>query len=279
MTTEQDFLPTETQYEEQNTRSGDGLLRFYWMNGDPRLKTGGRFWMNVDDVTSANIVLPNPWKVVNNTFKNGDSDDIYVSPALHIAPIVWRQQNFIKNASGGVESWIEEKKFGKLGQNEGIAFEMLCLVQGIEQPVVMSLRSTKASMAFAANILPDYKKMRDEVKKSRGAQVVPPYWFWLAVRAAIKPDKSPVYETVNGSIITPLVWVAPENHLTDRTAWKSMYVGSELANRGEFIYLDIGKAWAAKRIGEGYSAQPEAVEPAGRNVPQAYAEDENGMPF
>lgn len=279
MTTEQDFLPTETQYEEQTANSGDGLLRMYWMNGVPQLKSGGRFWMNAERVESAGLVLPTPWKVVNNTFKSGEAEDIYASPALHLAPIVWRQQNFMKNASGGVESWIEEKKFGKLGTNEGIAFELLCLVQGIDQPLVLSLKSTKASMAFAANILPDYGKMRTEVKKSRTGTTISPWWFWLAIRAAIKPDKTPAYETVNGSVITPPTWIAPENYLTDRAAWKAMYVGAELAALGEFVYLDTGKAWAAKRISEGYSAQPDIASVAGgRNVPQAYSEDDQ-VPF
>lgn len=275
MTTEQDFLPTETAYEEQSTRNGDGLLRIYWMNGNPQLKTGGRFWMNIDHVTTANLVLPKTWKVVEHTFKSGDTDDIYASPALHMAAIAWRQQNFIKNGSGGFESWVEEKKFGKLGASEGIAFELLCLVQDIEQPLVLSLKSTKASMAFAANILPAYKKMRDEVKKSRTGNTIPPWWFWLAIRAAIKADKTPVYEMINGSPVTVPTWIAPDNYLTDRASWKTMFVGNDLAAQGESVYLETGKAWAAKRISEGSGAQPATTpEPAGRNVPQAYTEDE-----
>jgi len=269
--TEQDYLPTETAYEEQQSNVGDGLPRFYWMNGEPRDKTPGRFWMDAERAENAGIVPAN-WTLVDHTFKRGETATLYVSPALYIAPISWRQQNFIKNASGGVESWIEERKFSKLAQNEGIAFEMLCLVKGLEQPMVLSLKSTKASMAWAANILPEYSKLRTEIKKSRTGQVIPPWWFWLAIRSAIgDKDKKPVYETVNGSVITPPIWVAPDN-LHDRETWKSMYVGTDIAALGEAAYVETGKAWAAKRISEGYNPQTEAVAPAGRNAPQAYSE-------
>lgn len=276
MTTEQDYLPTQTQYEEQQTSGGDGLTRMYWMNGEPRDKSPGRFWMDADRADSAGLsVLPKPWQAIEHTFKRGETASLYVAPALYIAPICWRQQNFIKNASGGVETWIEERKFAKLAPNEGIAFELLCLVQGIDQPMVLSLKSTKASMAWAANILKDYKSMRDEIKKSRGGSVVPPWWFWLAVRSAVnEKDKKPIYETVNGSVITPPTWVTPGD-IHARETWKAMYVGNDLAALGESVYLETGKAWAAKRISEGYSAQPDATpEPSGRNVPQPYTEDE-----
>lgn len=273
--TEHDYLPTETAYEEQTTGGGDGLPRFYWMNGEPRDKSPGRFWMDAERAESAGLVdLPKPWVLVEHTFKRGETANLYVSPALYIAPISWRQQNFMKNASGGVETWIEERKFAKLAPNEGIAFELFCLVQGIEQPMVLSLKSTKASMAWAANILPEYSKLRTEIKKSRTGQVIPPWWFWLAIRSAIgDKDKKPVYETINGSVITPPIWVAPDN-LHDRATWKSMYVGTEIAAAGEAAYVETGKAWAAKRISEGYSAQPDAPAANGRNVPQAYTEDE-----
>lgn len=274
----EEFLPTGTSYEEQSGNAGDGLARFYWMNGEPRDKTPGRFWMDQERASNAGLIaLPQPWKAITHTFKRGDTADLFMSPALRIAPIVWKQQNFIKDASGNVESWIEEKKFGKLAQGEGIAFELLCLVQGIDIPLVLSMKSTKASMAWAANILPDYKKLRDAVKKSRNGATVPPWWFWLNIRSAIKADKTPAYETINGSVITPPTWVAPAD-VSSRDAWKELYVGNELASIGEAIYLDTGKAWATRKISDGYQRQD--VEPTNdRNVPQVYQEDEAGIPF
>lgn len=269
----------QTSYEEQSTSTGDGLTRMYWMNGEPRDRTPGRFWMDQERVANAGITAaPEGWQATPHTFKRGESADLYVASALWIAPIVWRQQNYYKDASGGVESWIPDRKFGKLAQNEGIAAEVLCLVQGIDQPMVLRLNSTKASMAWVANILPDYKKMRDAVRKSREGAVVPPWWFWLAVRSAMKTEKNgqttPIYETVNGSVITPPIWVAPDD-ITDRAAWKALYVGNDLANQGEAIYLETGKEWAAKRIGDGYAAQPESEL---KNAPQP-VESDRDLPF
>lgn len=270
-------LPTETAYEEQQSNTGDGLFRMYWLNGNPQLKTGGRFWIGTDKAEAAELTLPAPWSVVSHTFKRGATSDIWVADELKIAPISWRQQNFWKNEDGGVESWIEEKRFGKLEQNEGIAFELLCLVQGVDIPMVLSVKSSKASMAWAANILPDYRKMRDAVKKSRGAKVIPPWWFWLTVRApVIGKDKKPHYEVVKGSTITPMTWIVADDYLENRETWKSMYVGADVAAMGERVYVDTGKAWATKRISEGYTihADQDAPETNGRNVPQAYTEDE-----
>jgi hypothetical protein len=268
----------QTSYEEQSTSSGDGITRMYWMNGEPRDKTPGRFWMDQERVANAGITeAPTGWKAINHTFRRGESADLYVAAGLRIAPIVWRQQNYYKDGSGGVEGWIADRKFGKLASNEGIAAEILCLVQGIDQPMVLRLNSTKASMAWMATILPAYKKMRDAVRKSRNGAPVPPWWFWLAVRSAVKAEEdgkaTPVYEKVNGSVVTPPIWVAPED-TADREAWKALYVGNDLANQGEAIYLETGREWATKRIGDGYSAQPE---PEGRNVPQPVSESD--IPF
>ena len=97
--------------------------------------------------------------------------------ALRLAPICWRQQNFIKDDEGCVATWLEPGKRGKFGPGEAVFFEMLAIVEGLSEPVVFSTKSIKAAMAFLANILPDYRKVRDAIKAERGGRAVPPWWF------------------------------------------------------------------------------------------------------
>lgn len=270
-----DFADRQTEYTEQSGGgASDGYTRIWWLNGEARDNTPGRFWTMPDNLADAGISFDKPWKMINHTFKDGAKKDILVAAALRIAPICWRQQNFVKDASGGVESWIAERKRGKLPEGQGVAFEMLALVEGLSEPVVINTKGITTSMAWLVEILPEYRKLRDEVKKSRGtASDIPPWWFWLAIRSELDADKKPVYRKTPGTPVTPPLWI--HGDITSRDTWKAMYVGNDNADAGDRAYFqDGGREWAQRLIGDG--AAPAAV-PAGRNVPQPVEED--GVPF
>lgn len=274
-----DFSEQESQYTEQSSGTSDGYARIYWMNGEPRVKTPGRFWAFPDRLAEAGITVGAPWsEPQKHAFKDGNEKPLHFARALRLAPICWRQQNFIKDDEGGVATWLEPGKRGKFGPGEAVFFEMLAIVEGLSEPVVFSTKSIKAAMAFLANILPDYRKVRDAIKAERGGRAVPPWWFWLAIRSAVDPQtKEPVYEKTSGSMVTPPIWVMPPN-LESRETWKTMYVGSDLAAVGEAAWL-AARDWASRPISEGFSAQgaEEAAPAGGRNVPQAVT-DAN-LPF
>jgi hypothetical protein len=270
-----DFMDRESAYQEQSGGAGDGYTRIYWMNGEPRDKTPGRFWTYPDKLIDAGISFDKPWKLITHTFSDGNSKDILVTPALHIAPVCWKQQTFIRDATGGVAGWVTERSFGKkMEAGQSVYFEMLTIAEGLSLPVVFSTKGIKTSMAFLADILPEYRKMRDEIKKSRGGKVVPPWWFWLAIRSDLDTNKQPSYEkTPQGKAVTPPRWIQAGD-VTQRETWKAMYVGHDRADEGETTYQEAAE-WVKRLISEGYSTQAEEA-PAGRNVPQPITED---VPF
>ena len=270
--TSDDFLPQDGHYEEQTGGAGDGFPRIYWMNGVARDKTPGWFWMTDDRRVSADLTFGDEWKSRDHSFEGGGNDTIWYTPALYVAPIAWRQQTYIGSEGSQVERWITGRRFGKFADGERMAFEGLALVKGIEQPVVLGTKATKTSMAWLTDILPAYKKLRDEVRKTRNGAAVPPWWFWLAIRSARDPKGGPVYEKTKGRMVTPPIWIAPED-ITSREAWKAIYVGNEIAAQGQTIYDSVGRDWATQPIGDS-----DAPMPAGRNVPQAIEEDAE-IPF
>ena len=270
-----DFMDKETSYQEQSGGTSDGYARIYWMNGAPRDKTPGRFWAFPEWLEESGVSVGEPWKAVDHTFSDGNSKSIVVAPALRVAPICWRQQNFIKDDSGGVAEWLPLGKRGKFGPDEAVFFEMLCMVEGIDVPVVFSAKGIKTAMAWLASILPEYRKMRDTVKQSRGGKVVPPWWFWLNIRSERDAKNQPVYEKTVGAMVTPPIWV-PQGDIVSRDTWKAMYVGNDLADAGEQAYQDAAE-WARQAIGD--SRQPVDAAPSYKNAPQPIEDDGSDIPF
>ena len=142
-----EFLPTDSVYQEPSNGSNDGYARLYWMNGEPRLQTPGRFWTFPERMDEASIQLESPWKSIEHTFSDGAQKTLLASPALHLAPICWRQQNFLKDASGNVDSWLPAGKRGKFAPGEGVYFEMLTFVEGSTEAMVFSAKGTKTAMS------------------------------------------------------------------------------------------------------------------------------------
>lgn len=270
-----EFLPTDSVYQEPSNGSNDGYARLYWMNGEPRLQTPGRFWTFPERMDEASIQLESPWKSIEHTFSDGAQKTLLASPALHLAPICWRQQNFLKDASGNVDSWLPAGKRGKFAPGEGVYFEMLTFVEGSTEAMVFSAKGTKTAMAWLASILPDYRKMRDGVRQIRGGKPVPPWWFWLAIRGALDAQKKPVYEkTLGNSYVTAPTWV--HDDLSSRDTWKAMYVGNELAARGELLYQEAA-LWASSPISDSHQVVQQET-PSGRNTPRPL-EDDSEIPF
>lgn len=271
-----DFINQPTAYQEQNATNSDGYGRVWWMNGEPRDGTPGRFWLNPDAMADLGIAFEKPWKVIEHTFSDGNKKQIAVAAALHVAPICWRQQTYIRNDTGGVAGWVTTRSRGKLEAGQSVYFEMLCILEGLNTPVVFSTKQVKTSMAWLADILPDYRKLRDVIKAARNGQAVPPWWFWLAIRSEIGTDKKPVYEKTQGRAVTPPKWIKPAD-LDNRDTWKAMYVGAEIADWGEQAYTHGGLEWAQRLISETYSATEPQAASNGRNVPQEISEAD--IPF
>ena len=253
---------------------GDGLPRIHWMNGDRKAGTPGYFWTEArqfDDPPGE------PWTAKTIAHDSGGTTEAYVTEKLRIAVISWRTQAILDERDAGgknVRTYYPRANMIK-GSRESVYVEVMCFVEGMENPVVWSSPSIKTSMAIIASggILDTARRQLHDVaaKPSVWGMKLNRWAFWLPIKTAIEVDAKgkPVifYETTKGKPVTPpKVYIPKDDPL-------SLYVGDDAYSAGYEVYLQF-PGWSKERRSGDES--PPAVEPAApsRNVPQPIEEEE-----
>lgn len=236
--------------------------KFWWHNGDRKAKTPGTFYARAADYPEG---LGAPWAAEDRF----DNEQGFAAAELKIAVLLQRSQPFreVKDDTGkttGVE-WLTQWAKG-----DKILTELLCLVEGYEQPVVWSMKGmTAKAVVGRGGILWAYRDglLKTACKLARRA--LPQWSFWLPIASKRTTDGKIAYEDTGfSSFITP-----PALHFPDN-AIDTLFGGQALIDRGEDA-LALYPDWAEFRRLPGNTVEADAVvetvpalPAARRNVPQ-----------
>lgn len=236
--------------------------KFWWHNGVKAAKTPGSFYARAADYPEG---LEEPW----HSEERFDNEPGYVAAQLNIAVILQRSQPFreIKDATGkttGIE-WLTQWSKG-----DKILTELLCLIEGYDQPVVWSMKGmTAKAVVGRGGILQTYRDglLKTACKLARRA--LPQWSFWLPIASKRTADGKVAYEDTGfSSFITPPALVLPDN------AIDVLFGRQSLITRGEDA-LNMYPAWEQfKRLpgnifeGETTVEMVPALPAPHRNVPQ-----------
>lgn len=248
--------------------------RIWWRNGVKQAKTGGFFYTSDKEFPGG---LEAPWA----TKEVYDGENGYVAERLRVAVLAKRSQPFRdpKDASGKRDR-TQPRQWGlKWEPGMQIYTELLCFIEGYAGPVIWCADGLTGKAVDAA--LKAYKTGL-LAEGSRVAKRALPWWsFWLPVSTKLAGDGKVAYEDTGfGSFVTPPALALGGNALD------TLFVGAEVLAAGAEVLNDSFAAWA-KTIPPhrlpGNVVEAEVVEikalPAGRNVPQAIGEDEDGPTY
>lgn len=247
--------------------------RIIWLHGTKQggAKTPGVFYVKASELSDTPSA---PWKADDERFENEYG---YSTPELKIAIIGFRSQWFIPAAEPGQPpEWLQEYREG-VGAKKST--EYLCLVEGIADPMVLSV-SGKNKAGPLLDILKTYQngllKQASRIKRRQ----MPLWSFWLPIANRRDEGGQTLYLTaqdstgkVYKSIVTPPALYLPDNPLD------TLYVGAETISYGAQVRNDFAEWFKAKRLPQGtveghvtVSAPKQLAAP--RNVPQPLHPDE-----
>lgn len=251
------------EYEVHQDQQGDGLPRIWWHHGDRKAKTPGSFYTRSEDWVGD---LPAPW-TADDRF---DGETGWAATVLKILPITYRNQPFRRIEQGGK---TRREYVARWEQGMSIHTELLCLVEGLEGPVVWSMKGmTGAAVTGKGGIFPQARQALIGPAEKALKKKVPMHAFWLPIGQRLK-DGKPDYVTLEqGSVITPPALRMPD--LDGRDLLNALYAGkATIEYAGEL--REQYEGWRHERR----SAEPMdevAPAPVGRNVPQPVDLDEFG---
>lgn len=265
------------QYSDE--QQGDGLIRVQWRNGDPRLKTPGRFFVPEDRL--GDLVPGDPWKPVTEVFESGDEVEGYAAETLRLAILCARQQPFQRDDDGR-KIWLTSWPRG--AERVSMQVDVLCYMQGFEElsePVVWASSTIKTSFAIIGRggksqgpgIL---HRLREEVVKpaSKAAgKSLDTYCFWATVTTE-RTDKGAVAytETPGKKVTRPVLKLPPHPELdTIRKLW----VGTALIRDTLVPMREEYEAWRQEQRTNAPAEPPAAP---GRNAPQPVSDDDLAAP-
>jgi len=263
------------EYEMPDEAQGDGLNRIWWHNGVSKAKTAGSFYTRAEDWAGP---LPEPWQGVERF----EGELGWFAETLKIVPLTYRSQPFaaVKDAAGNKR----REYAAKWQQGMSIHTEILCLVEGVEGPVVWSVKgmvgkevlNTVFAQARQRLIVPGEARLRKRL----------PMWsFWLPVtQRRTAAGKLDYVSFPEGGEISPPALVLPDLHGPDLL--NALYVGKALFEEAAAIRQQY-EEWRHERRGnepEVLNAVPVHAVPVtaatnGRNEPQALTLDPNGDPL
>lgn len=249
---------------------GIGLGTFYWLHGTNKggAKAPGAFYVKDTEVAD---VPASPWQ---NDARFEDEGEVgFSATELKIAPIVWRSQWYMPSEDRqGPKNWL-------VGYEDGASkqLDLICLVEGIADPMVLSASGANKSGAFL-DILSQYRRgllHRATLKAKRG---VPPWAYWLPIANKRTADGKTIFDPVKdrsgkdtGAVVTPPALYLPADAI-DR-----LVLSEDDFRRGIEAYRQYSE-WAKERrlppqIAEGYVVNAPQL-PPGRNTPQPIEVDE-----
>jgi hypothetical protein len=290
----------QTRYDEDEAQ-GDGLIRLQWMNGEPKPRTVGRFF-GAADVLPEGFTPSAPWEARTETFQDGSSAEGFGCDMLTMAVVCCRQQPFhwsaAYGAAGRFKVWQEKWQKDPAPEWQSIQTDLLIYAHGFEelgQPVKLSIGTIKNSFAInswgKSGLIKDIRDwLSDPASKAATEKIrakdpeapgifIDTYSFWIDVATQRDAKGAVVYTPTKGRPATLPVLQRPAGTVPDLKWVRSRYVGAgdggpELLEWLEQIRADY-EPWRKERRTN--DDQPEPVA-AGRNVPQAYSEDEE-VPF
>lgn len=222
------FTPDTTQ------RDGEMYPRIWWYNGSKQGGTNGHFYTNEREFPEG---LPT-WTQVERY----DDEVGYTADALRIAVIRRRSQAYSEDRSTGntVKTWHPHYKPGLR-----IYTELLCLVDGIAEPVVWIVKGMLGKhVTSRMGILAAHSDatVKQAIPTWKGGGTVPPWAFWVPIVAPRTDKGKPVYtDTGYGSHVTLPALDMPLN--VTREVLVSLYVGRELLDYGLEVY-QASAEWA-----------------------------------
>lgn len=238
------FTPDTPQRDEEM------YPRIWWYNGSKQGGTNGHFYTTEREFPEG---LPT-WQQVDRY-----EDEVgYKADALRIAVIRRRSQAYSEDRSTGntVKTWHTHYKPGLR-----IYTEILCLVDGIAEPVVWVVKGMLGKHVTAKNsgllaIHAEYT-VRQAIPTWKGEGTVPQWAFWCPIAAPTTDKGKPVYtDTGYGSHVT-LPKLDMDVNVT-RDVLKSLFVGRELLEYGLTVYQSTAE-WQKTMRGNDTAPTPPPV--------------------
>ncbi len=243
-------------YQTYNDAEGDGLPRVWWHNGDKKTKTPGDFYTRAEYWVGE---PPGPWAPVDRF----DDEAGFAAPLLKVLPITYRSQAFRRIEQGGK---VRREYIPQWEPGASLHTEILCLVEGLEGPVVWSAKGmTGAAITGKSGIFVTARKLLIGEAERRLKKKVPMHAFWLPVGVRQKDGKTDYVTLDQGSVITPPALRLPA--LEGSPLLNALYAGRETIEYAGELRAEYETWRQEKRVNE---PEPEsaAPAPAGRNVPQ-----------
>lgn len=246
--------------------------RIWFHNGDRKSKTAGSFYTKDAEFPGG---LGAPW-ADDDRF---DGETGFSTQTLKVAVLSYRSQPFSKTQDEQGRDRVKFEQHWEKGMS--ILTELLCLIEGNDEPVVWSMKGlTGKAVTGKGGILQQYKNGLMKDASRLAGQGLPPWAFWLPVASKRTADGKIAYEdTGYGSFITPPALTLPENPLD------ALFGGQDLIDRGEAA-LHQYPTWAETRRlpqntveGEVVYEAAQAQLPPGRNAPQSYTPDDSEALF
>lgn len=266
-------------------QQGDGLLRIQWRNGEPKLKSAGRFF--VDGERLGDRAIGEPWASVTETFESGEDAEGFGTEQLRIAILGVRQQPFVYEGEGRGQYKVWYERWEKGNPDMRMQVDVLCLAQGLADepgvaPVVWSSSTIKTSFAIVGSKEPSIRVALAKLLKAGKAiagKDMPSWAFWLPIASQRDgKTKKPIYQETPGRPVTPPIVHVPAELTRDHL--NKLYVGRELLTYGADLRAEWDE-WLKERRTNDAPEPATAAAPArgGRNVPPPLDEGDLEPPF
>lgn len=202
---------------------------FWWFNGNKIAKTPGCFYIKEAELASPPA---EPWEL-DTRF---DGEIGFSATSLKIAYIAHRAQAFTEDDSGAYKKKVWLKQWE---QGARIQTDILCFVQGIEGPVVLSVKGLtgKAFTAKKDSILAEYRAgLLREASRIEGRKL-PAWSFWLPISTKLTSAGGVEYaDTGYKSVTTPPALFIPD--LSEQTI-TDLFVGLDVLRYGDELRIEF----------------------------------------
>lgn len=237
-------------------RSNEQFPRMWWYNGSKQAGTNGFFYTSAREFPNG---LTEPWEQVEKY----DDEVGYMATTLSIAIVRKRVQAYTETRIGNdvTKTW---HKHYKPNHNMKLYTELLCLVKGMDDPVVWIVKGMtgRAVTKKGEGIVDQH---HDAVFKQAAATwraqgEIPSWAFWTTITAPTNAKGKPDYvDTGYGSHVTPprLSLANPVN----RDVLKQLYVGRELLEIGKTLYVETAD-WQKQLRANDEDTQTQSAPPA-----------------
>jgi hypothetical protein len=242
--------------------------RINWLHGVKQARTPGVFYVKATELSEPPA---GPWQP-DDRF---DNEEGYSTPCLKVAFIGWRSQWFVSDRDAGTFQWLADYQAG-IGAKKSTEF--LCLVEGISDPMVISVSGMHKEKPLV-EIIKTYERGLLKQASRLAKRALPRWSFWLPIQNKLTPEGKTMYIDATdgngksyGSVVTPPALVLPENPIN------ALYVGNELLVYGAQVREDYALWFKTRKgtevqEGEYYVEERQAL-PAPKNAPAAYDPNE-----